>query len=1043
MLRTDNYYVLRTPTLAIDWLLEETKGLTMDSLAEFVRKTYHDQELGETLYLASTELYQQYEKWLKGELDKRQEQKLLQTLYKYLLRMATRATPFGLFAGCAGGVIGDATKIVVSTREKVHIHRRLDMNYVEELAEMFVANKAIGDKLRFYPNSSIYRIHDQYRYVAYELTNRVRSYRVVSVQHSSYLEDLIAIANKGILRLELVAHLCANDIEKEEAEAFIQELIDSQLLLSELEPTVTGEEFFTVLRRIVTATGAAHEQAEMLLEIEMLLSAGQRGVIGYERVLQLIERLGVAAQKKDLVQADLFFRHPANRLSERIVAQVSKEIELLYAFFPYTPLSDLEDFKQDYVGKYEQREMPLAQVLDAGLGIGYGSFRNTGDSDYAPLLEGIGWKSRNGLQTTGVTEFGQLRIKKYTEALQNGLREVLITAEEIATLAKNNSLRIPESLFVIGDLIGNGGASMDEGAFSFVLKGCMGPSAANLTARFCHGDESILAMVKGSLAREREVQPDKVFAEVVHLPSARTGNILMRPLLRDHEIPYLCRPGVAAECTIPIDDLLISIRNSRIILRSARMDKEIVPRLTTAHAFNGTNLMIYKFLCDLQFQDVNIGVLWSWGIFDNEIFLPRVKVGHIVISKACWNLDKAIYDRMEGKGEDQMAFIKRIQRQCAIPDHVLLVQGDNELFVDLSNEVSVKILFDEWRKKGRIRLAEFFPEPENCFITDVSGRKYINEVVFPFHRAVNDAVAYRAGAQAPFRIKRIFPPGSHWFYVKLYTGTATSDRILAECILPVAEKLLAEKAIDKWFYIRYFDPKPHIRLRFHNDKLPDFWKMVLDELNLAIGEFLNKEIVFSMQIDTYQRELERYGADNMEAAESMFFHDSMAIARFLQLVDGEETEVLRWLFAAKNIDRLLYDAGLRLEGKYALIKEMRDNFFAEFGGDTSLNQDLNDRYRKHSKALQEAIGGSVDESRQSQFDLMDELLSKRSAGWKDLFAVGRLQEALFLRQLVPSYIHMSLNRLFISNQRKHELVIYHYLFKFYGSQIAIAKVNQL
>lgn len=44
--------------------------------------------------------------------------------------------------------------------------------------------------------------------------------------------------------------------------------------------------------------------------------------------------------------------------------------------------------------------------------------------------------------------------------------------------------------------------------------------------------------------------------------------------------------------------------------------------------------------------------------------------------------------------------------------------------------------------------------------------------------------------------------------------------------------------------------------------------------------------------------------------------------------------------------------------------------------------------------------------------------------------------ALTVKELLQSYIHMFINRLFVSNQRKHELVIYHHLAKYYESLIA-------
>jgi hypothetical protein len=41
--------------------------------------------------------------------------------------------------------------------------------------------------------------------------------------------------------------------------------------------------------------------------------------------------------------------------------------------------------------------------------------------------------------------------------------------------------------------------------------------------------------------------------------------------------------------------------------------------------------------------------------------------------------------------------------------------------------------------------------------------------------------------------------------------------------------------------------------------------------------------------------------------------------------------------------------------------------------------------------------------------------------------------------LLPSYIHMFLNRILLTGQRKHELVLYHFLSKYYDSQLAIQK----
>ena len=76
-------------------------------------------------------------------------------------------------------------------------------------------------------------------------------------------------------------------------------------------------------------------------------------------------------------------------------------------------------------------------------------------------------------------------------------------------------------------------------------------------------------------------------------------------------------------------------------------------------------------------------------------------------------------------------------------------------------------------------------------------------------------------------IQRNFSIGSEWLYYKLYTGHKTADFILTEVIKPLTEEFLEKGLIDKWFFIRYADPKHHIRLRFHCLDTKNIGKVIL------------------------------------------------------------------------------------------------------------------------------------------------------------------------------------------------------------------------
>ena len=108
----------------------------------------------------------------------------------------------------------------------------------------------------------------------------------------------------------------------------------------------------------------------------------------------------------------------------------------------------------------------------------------------------------------------------------------------------------------------------------------------------------------------------------------------MRPSFRKYEIPILTFSGVDDEHTISLSDLMISVKDGRILLRSKKLNKEVVPRNTNAHNYSTDTIPYYHFLCDLQHQDSTLRLNWDWGMLREFKFLPRVKYGKTILSKA-------------------------------------------------------------------------------------------------------------------------------------------------------------------------------------------------------------------------------------------------------------------------------------------------------------------------------------------------------------------------------------------------------------------------
>src|SRR5690554_6340825 len=93
-----------------------------------LQQLFSEKDVQEALFLASPNLLIQYKKWVNKEIsDKKEEEKLIFSLLKYALRLHSRCTPYGLFAGC--NILTNLSDNVTLSREEIKRNTRLDMNY--------------------------------------------------------------------------------------------------------------------------------------------------------------------------------------------------------------------------------------------------------------------------------------------------------------------------------------------------------------------------------------------------------------------------------------------------------------------------------------------------------------------------------------------------------------------------------------------------------------------------------------------------------------------------------------------------------------------------------------------------------------------------------------------------------------------------------------------------------------------------------------------------------------------------------------------------
>jgi thiopeptide-type bacteriocin biosynthesis protein len=1027
-IRPSGWFVLRTPALAYDEFLAWGCGKgEAEVLRDRLRRAVARPEVREAVFVASPRVAELVQGWLDGsEVDRKVEQAVV----RYFTRMTGRATPFGLFAGTSCGRLAGATSLEVGAMHTYRRRTRLDMEYLSTLVVELERDPELRSRLEFRPNSSLYSGAGRLRYAEARIGPSGRVHHLVAVESHEYLDATLKRASGGARPDDLAAALVDDDISLDEVRDFVAELIDTQMLVSELAPPVTGPEPLEVVIATLARHRADDATAAILTHTRDALHGIDARGIGVDRedylaVARALRDLPAPVELNRLFQVDL--TKPAERLSlgPRVVEEVARGLEILRRLSPPPDRENpLSRFRRTFTERYGDREVPLVEALDEEIGIGF-EVSSTPTAEGSPLLEGLTFEAeRDELAPWRWRD--QWLLTKVVEANRMHHVEIALSSQDVDDVGADPR-PLPEAFSVIVTIAARSGADVDRGDFRVLLGGSYGPSGGRLIGRFCHSDPQQHRLLQEHLRQEEALHPDAVYAEIVHLPEGRLGNILLRPVLRDYEIPYLGRSGVPEERQIPVQDLRLSVRDDRIHLRSAKLDKEVRPRLTTAHNYSWRSLGIYRFLCALQAQGTAGGVMWDWGVLDGSPFLPRVRVGKTVLSRATWLLTKNDLSELRDDSPEAWAGWREAR---SIPRFVALVDADHELIVDWHNPLSVLSFLAIVRRRPWARLIEVWPDPDELVVTGPEGR-FRHEMVIPFVR-IEPATA-PAAAGAPGRhVHRSFPPGTEWLYLKLYTGTATADVVLRDHVGPVVRGMVSEGLADRWFFIRYGDPHWHLRLRIHGDPAA-LTGEALPRLQERASRLLQEGLVWNVQLDTYVREVERYGgAEAIEIAERLFAADSEAALALVESLAGDAGMDARWRLTLQSVHLLFDDFGFALDERSRIVRALRDSYAAEFGSSAELKRQIGRRYREEKQALEALLADptAVEPAPAA------EALGARAAEIRPLVAELRaLEERIGLSReladIASSLVHMTANRLLRSAARAQEMVIYDLLDRLY------------
>ncbi|MCR8557288.1 lantibiotic dehydratase [Mucilaginibacter sp. BJC16-A38] len=915
------------------------------------------------------------------------------TLQKYINRYCYRPTPFGLFASVS----------LVTWRDKLgskdhpasfsaFINVAMPM---QNLLFKYLPDQALKESARFQSNPSLYRVLNEYRFFRTGVDEAgQREYQLQSIAFSKMLKDLLTGNPNGYLRQEIVSQIAvAANCAPAEAEDYADFLIDAQLLIDKNQMNITGPDYLEGLAKKLEESQLKNNLLHIFATLKNPAEINPGFIDQVEQSLQAFSPASpLPADKLNII---LKRQGNEEQLGVGFQDKLRDGISALALLSPTGQSAAMSQFIQSFQQHFEGQTLPLLRALDPEAGVGYQQ-PETGKNN--PLLETLHIPYRNQPNQNAAWSAA------HSILMECWLRD---KSEDPVIRIANEDLEHLKSGYLSEQLLGMSVLFRITENKVFI-ENAGGINAPALMGRFTlTGDEIALAAQEMALLLE-EQNPGLIFAELLHLADPHTDNVNRRAHIYHYELPVTAASALPAERQLQLSDLFIRIIDNKAMLFSGQHRKFVIPRLSSAYNHSLNKLPLFRFLADLPYQygRSNLGIDLR-QFFPGLGFYPRIEHKESILSLATWIIKEEQLAKLQVERNDISDIFNTLSKTIRLPRYFSLAEGDQELVFDGQNKPDVMFFCDCIRQKKEVILKEFLNQPEV---------KQYNSYLLPAEPLVLPSPGTFKDPKP--KAQRKYIPGSSWLYLKIYAPKIGVDRLLLQ-LAPLLVKRYEGFKIRQWFFIRYEDHAPHIRLRLQVS--PDSINQLLLAFKAKLEDRIQQHVIREFQIDVYSRELERYAAGGIENSERFFWFSSELVLSFLEQVKKKpvaSTHAFAIYSTYVMIQAFIRDPNEQLW----FTLDSFQQFLPEFT-DKPFKVELDKKYRELTGGIMSAfqladpglLSGSLRAGENFRQSL--QIIQKHMPGETDL-------------NYLRSIIHMHLNRVFTDESRKQEMICYYLLHKY-------------
>ena len=337
-----NELLIRTPIFSLKNLIEFYNCKNAE--AYIFRIFIEDKIFKESIYLYSKVLYNQALKYTSKEskvLCEKKKNKVADSLIKYFLRMCYRATPFGLSAGISIAEFGyeniNKTNINYKNRS-VKIDSSVFFNILKEINSL----KIIKDNVWFFRNNTLYEKNGYYRYITRKKEGMSFKFNLERVEKTGFLEEILELSKVGVKKIDIKKLLKDDEgLTEDDINEFIEELIDSQLIISELQYNVLDVNFekaFTKqIKQIADSDDFLDKDLTIIIKcldkVFELMENLRNQTLGSCNALEIVRKIDLLLNpynktEKSAVQIDLI-----NVANETLSHKIKEDVKKKYSIF--------------------------------------------------------------------------------------------------------------------------------------------------------------------------------------------------------------------------------------------------------------------------------------------------------------------------------------------------------------------------------------------------------------------------------------------------------------------------------------------------------------------------------------------------------------------------------------------------------------------------------------------------------------------------------------------------------------------------------------